>query len=521
MVEEMARQLSMATRRELKDAIRQRYLGSSDRRERRQILAEFVRVTGYHRKHALRVLNRSSAPAKPRQRERLYDVAVHQALALLWDAADRICGKRLRVLIPVLIEAMERHGHLHLRSRLLEISAATIDRLLRPEREATGRMRRRRWGTSSAVRQSVPVRTFAEWGDPPPGYFECDLVEHCGGVKEGGNFVHTLTLTDIHSGWTECAALAVREQSLVVEGINAVSQRLPFALLGLDTDNDSAFMNETLQGYCSQHRIEWTRSRAYLKNDQAWVEQKNGAVVRRLAGYGRLSGLAAAGALQALYESARLYVNFFQPSFKLASKQRDGALVRKRYHPPLTPYQRLLASDPIDETVKQRLREQFAILDPVALLRIIRAAQRELSSLSNRDTGVAGSPDQPQYLTAFATAWHSDYRAPKERRKNTTKHWWRNRTDPFADSWPLVESWLMAEPNLAASELLTRLRQLLPDLYPTGAQLRTLQRRVKAWRAERARQLVFAAISTTEAQGCDYRFINRKLENSGESEKGN
>ncbi len=370
---------------------------------------------------------------------------MHQALAVLWEAADRICGKRLRVLLPVLIEAMERHGHLQLdpvvRSRLLDISAATIDRLLRPEREATGRMRRRRWGTGSAVRQSVPVRTFADWGDPPPGYFECDLVEHCGGVKNGGNFVHTLTLTDIHSGWTECVALVVREQSLVVEGISAVAKCLPFALRGLDTDNDSAFMNETLQG-CQRNNIEWTRSRAYRKNDQAWVEQKNGAVVRRLAGYGRLSGLAAAPVLQRLYESARLYVNFFQPSFKLASKQRDGALVRKRYHPPLAPYQRLLASDRIDETVKHHLREQFAALDPVALLTTIRAAQHELSILTNRDAGAAGSPDQPEYLAAFATAWHSDYRAPKGQRKNTTKHWWRSRADPFVESWPMVEGWL-------------------------------------------------------------------------------
>src|SRR5215472_6024058 len=498
----MARQLSMATRRELKDAIRQQYQAATEGRERRQILAIFVRVTGYHRKHALCVLNQSPTVLSPRQRERRYDEAVHQALAGLWEAADRICGKRLKVLIPVLIEAMEHHGHLQLdsvvRSRLLDISAATIDRLLGPEREATGRLRRRRWGAGSAIRQSVPVRTFAEWGEPPPGYFECDMVEHCGGVKEGGNFVHTLTLTDIHSGWTECAALTVREQSLVVEGISAVTRVLPFALRSLDTDNDSAFMNESLQHYCQQHRIEWTRSRAYRKNDQAWVEQKNGAVVRRLAGYGRLSGLAAAAALQRLYESARLYVNFFQPSFKLASKQRDGARVRKRYHPPLAPYQRLLASSRIDETVKQRLREQFAALDPVGLLTTIRAAQHELSTLSNRDTGAVGFPDQPEYLTAFATAWHSDYRAPKERRKTTTKHWWRTRPDPFAESWPMVEGWLVAEPNLAAGELLTRLRQQLPDLYPTGAQLRTLQRRVKAWRAERARRLVFATTAWQE-----------------------
>lgn len=492
----------MATRRELKNAVRQRYQGSSDRRERRQILAEFVRVTGYHRKHALRVVNHSPTASTARQRERVYDEAVHQALAVLWEAADRICGKRLRVLLPVLIEAMERHGHLQLdlvvKSRLLDISAATIDRLLRPQREATGRVRRRRWGAGSAVRQSVPVRTFADWGNPAPGYLECDLVEHCGGAKNGGNFVHTLTLTDIHSGWTECAALVVREQSLVVEGISAVAMCLPFTLRGLDTDNDSAFMNETLQGYCQRNNIAWTRSRAYRKNDQAWVEQKNGAVVRRLAGYGRLSGLAAARVLQRLYESARLYVNFFQPSFKLASKQRDGALVRKRYHPPLAPYQRLLACDRIDETIKQRLREQFAALDPVALLTTIRAAQRELSILTNRDAGAAGSPDQPEYLVAFATAWHSDYRAPKGRRKTTTKHWWRSRADPFAESWPMVEGWLAAQPNLTAAQLLTQLRQRLPDLYPTGAQLRTLQRRIKAWRAERARELVFAAASAAQ-----------------------
>jgi hypothetical protein len=486
----------MATRRELKDAVGERYRTAKGS-ERRQILNEFVKVTGYHRKHALCVLSRQPAPQRRRARERLYDEAVHQALTVLWEAADRICGKRLKVLIPVLIDAMQRHGHLKLdavvRTRLLSVSAATIDRLLCPQREAAGRARRRRWGAGSAIRQSVPVRTFADWGDPPPGYCECDMVEHCGGVKEGGNFVHTLTLTDIHSGWTECAALAIREQSLVVEGISAIAQRLPFTLRGLDTDNDSAFMSETLQGYCEQHRIEWTRSRAYHKNDQAWVEQKNGAVVRRLAGYGRLSGLAAAGALQRLYESARLYVNFFQPSFKLASKQRSGAQVQKRYHPPLTPYQRLLASDAVNEQLKHRLREQFAALDPVALLRTIREAQEELVEVNpvTPETSTLTSQQRSEYFGAFATAWHSNYRAPKGRKK-VAKHWWRTRSDPFAASWPMLENWLMAEPNITAKELMARLSNQLPDLYPTGAQLRSLQRRVKAWRVKWARQLVFA-----------------------------
>src|SRR5712691_5862276 len=364
----MARRLSMATRRELKEAIGQRYRAAGGQ-ERRQILDEFARVTGYHRKHALRVLNRPFVPGSARARKRLYDEAVRQALALLWEAADRICGKRLKALLPVLIESMERHGHLELdplvRSRLLAISAATMDRLLRPVRQASGRARRRRWGVGSAIKQSVPVRTFADWGEPPPGYCEGDMVEHCGGVKVGGNYVHTLTLTDIHSGWTECAALVVREQSLVVQGISAIRRQLPFLLRGLDTDNDSAFMNETLQSYCREHQLEWTRSRAYRKNDQAWVEQKNGAALGRL------------------YQSARLYVNFFQPSFKLASKQRDGALVRRRYHPPLTPYQRLLASPYVDEVVKHQLRPRFATLDPVALLKAIRDTQQEFAAVGD------------------------------------------------------------------------------------------------------------------------------------------
>lgn len=490
----------MATRRELKDEIRERYQATTERRERRRMLSEFISVTGYHRKHALRVLNRSPATRCDRVRERLYDEAVHQALRVLWETSDRICGKRLRALIPSLVEAMQRHGHLQLdpavRSKLLDISAASIDRLLSHEREATGRARRRRWGAGSAIRQSVPVRTFADWGDPPPGYVECDMVEHCGGMKEGGNFVHTLTLTDIHSGWTECVALAVREQSLVVQGIDAIAQRLPFPLRGLDTDNDSAFMNDTLQRYCRDHGIEWTRSRAYHKNDQAWVEQKNGAVVRRLAGYGRLSGLAAAATLQRLYESARLYVNFFQPSFKLASKERNGAAVYKRYHPPLTPYQRLLTSDSVDEAVQQRLGAQFAALDPVALLNTIREAQRELMTLSDRSDGAALSSAQSDYFAAFATAWHSSNRTPKSaRRKMTAERWWRTRADPFAESWSLVEGWLVAEPNVTAKELMARLIGRLPDLYPTSVQLRTLQRRVKAWRSQWAHQLVFAANS--------------------------
>ena len=272
----------MATRKELNEAVGGRYREASTG-EKSVILDEFVAVTGYHRKHAIRVLGDegklSSAPRE--RRHRLYDEAVRQALIVLWEASDRVCGKRLKVLVPVLIDSMQRHGHLDLHpeveAKLLRVSASTIDRALGQTRAHVDGQRRRRPGVGAAIRRSVPVRTFADWRDPPPGFFEMDMVEHCGGAKTDGDFVHTLVLTDIASGWTECVAMPVRNQSLVVEALSMAAADLPFAMLGVDSDNDSAFMNETVFEHCRKHRLEQTRSRAYKKNDQAWVEQKNGA----------------------------------------------------------------------------------------------------------------------------------------------------------------------------------------------------------------------------------------------------
>lgn len=492
----------MATRREVVKAVTERYRGAPAG-EKSKILDEFVAVTGYHRKHAIRVLT-SETPAgdpTPRPRHRLYDEAVRQALVVLWEAADRVCGKRLKALLPALIDAMERHGHLDLdsevRSRLLQVSASTIDRTLLPARSHIDGSRRRRPGVGSAIRCSIPVRTFADWRDPPPGFLEIDMVEHCGGPKTDGDFVHTLVLTDIASGWTECIAMPVRDQSLVVEAIRAAAAVLPFPMRGIDSDNDSAFMNETLFEHCRANRLEQTRSRAYKKNDQAWVEQKNGAIVRRLVGYGRLSGLRATQQLARLYRASRLYVNFFQPSFKLKSKTRDGARVSKVYHAPLTPCDRLLASDSVDEIVKQRLREQFAGLDPVRLLSDIRAAQRVI-----RDLATGGSlrvPPNPAtdlaaFLSSLGTAWKDGEVRPTHRRQAGSPRWWRTRADPFLDAWPLVEGWLMKEPTTTAKELLQRLAEMLPDVYAGKAQLRTLQRRIKTWRAERAKDLVLGKL---------------------------
>ena len=281
------RRVSMATRDELIAALSRRY-GEVGRIDRGRILDEFVAVTGYHRKHAMRVLRSGVAGSRhgARPGRRIYDEAVREGLILLWEASDRVCGKRLKALLPVLIEAMERHGRLELdpvvRAGVLAMSAATIDRALVPCREASG-VRRRRSAGPPSIRREIPVRTFADWCDPPPGFVEADLVVHSG-PSTRGSYVQTLVLTDIASGWTECAPLLVREQHLLTEVLEKLKAALPFALAGIDTDNDTVFINETVKAYCEGNRIEFTRCRPYRKNDQAHVEQKNGAVVRRLVG---------------------------------------------------------------------------------------------------------------------------------------------------------------------------------------------------------------------------------------------
>ena len=204
----------MASRRELTEAIAGRYR-VADRHEKQKILDEFTEVTGFHRKHAIRLLRqKAKTGAVVRIRSRLYDEAVVQALTILWEAADRICGKRLKPAIPALVEAMERHGHLALapevRERVFTVSAATIDRLLSSAREAS-RQGRRRTTINTPLRKSIAIRTFSDWNDPPPGFFEMDMVAHCG-KSVAGRHVHSLVLTDIASGWTEACALVIRSR---------------------------------------------------------------------------------------------------------------------------------------------------------------------------------------------------------------------------------------------------------------------------------------------------------------------
>jgi hypothetical protein len=504
----MAGQISMGARREIKSATAERYRVAG-RAEKGRILDELCKVTGWHRKHAVRALaNRPAAPPEARQqRTSTYDVIVKDALTALWEASDRICGKRLKVMIPILLPALERHGRLKLgaadRVLVLAVSAATIDRLLADTKIAAAGGKRRRVGFYSAIRREVPIRTFNDWQDPPPGFCEIDMVAH-GGTSVAGAFIQTLTMVDVATGWTECLPLVTREGSLVVEAIKRAQTLFPWIILGADFDNDSAFMNDIVVPWCRAQKIEVTRSRAYKKNDQAFVEQKNGAVVRRLMGYGRFDGIETAQVMARLYAAARLHVNFFQPSFKLKEKRREGAKVIKRYHAPASPYERALAHRHVSRKIKQRLRAQYRTLDPVVLLSEIRAAQEELGRrIDRRGLAAAAQMQLPiSKATDFAQTLGMSIEAGEPRgthRRAKGKYKTRVRMPSKLDPHlATIEDWLAAEPQLTALAIVGRLAQRDADQFGPK-QHSIVQRLLKALRRKAAERLI-AATTTGAAE---------------------
>jgi hypothetical protein len=373
--------MSRGSVKEYTEAVRRRYR-EAGRREKGVILEEFTEVTGYHRKAVIRLLGRGTGPPGKRLgRPRRYRGEVVEALRRAWEAADHVCGKRLKPFLPELVGVLVRHGDLkvseEVAERLGEISAATIDRVLKPYR---GRRIRRPLSTTrpgSLLKRSIPIRTFSEWDEGEPGFMEVDLVAHCGESTEGF-YVNTLCGVDIRTGWVECQEIWGKGQHRVRAGVHRMRGRLPFRLLGLDSDNGSEFINHRLYAYCQEEGITFTRSRPYKKNDSAHVEQKNWTVVRRVIGYDRYSSRAALAQLGRVYSYLRLYVNFFQPVMKLKHKSREGAKVRKVYDEARTPYQRVLESGALEPEQRESLERLYRSLSPVRLLDDI---ERELQKL--------------------------------------------------------------------------------------------------------------------------------------------
>jgi len=316
-----------------------------------------------------------------------------------------------------------------------------------------------------------------------------------------GTFLWSLVATDVCSGWTEAVPLVAREQFLVIEGLAVMRRQFPVPIRGIDTDNDSAFINETLQGYCQEQHLEFTRLRAYQKNDQAWIEQKNGSVIRRFVGYHRFSGLVAGQCLARLYRAVRLDVNYFHPSFKLQSKTREGAKVKKRFHKPATPCDRLLAHGSVSTAAKAALRAEFAELDPLEILHQIRECQSALVALNSGDLGQGAERESLEaFLAKLPELWREGEARPTHRSEPTSPRSWRTRNDPFERVWSEILLWLQQDPDSTAKSLMERLQKEYPGQLAEG-QLRTLQRRIQEWRQVMARTLVDVCLGGKEGTG--------------------
>ena len=366
--------MSKRSKRELTEEIQPRYL-KAGKVEKIKILDEYTSATGYHRKYAIKLLKHGLKRKgyKKVGRKKTYQGEVVEILEKIWETCGKICSKRLHPFLPEMVSVLEREGELscssEMKALLLSMSRSTIDRCLKNARYTSPK------GISTTkpgtlLKKMIPVRTWHDWDDTRPGFMEMDLVAHCGD-NAAGLFIYTLTAVDVATGWTECLAIPNKTQIAVSNAIRAMRLRLPFPLLGIDCDNGSEFINDLLYRYCLEEKITFTRSRPYKKNDQAYVEQKNGSVVRNTVGYDRFETEEDLRLLQLVYEYLHVYVNFFQPVMKLIRKERVDGKTVKVYDLATSPYRRALASFDVAFADKASLSNLYVHLNPVTLRRNI------------------------------------------------------------------------------------------------------------------------------------------------------
>jgi hypothetical protein len=360
------------------------------------ILEEFAALTGYNRCYAAyllriqgkkRYIDRNTVivadvgKKRVSPRKRFYDELVITVLVKIWLIMDCLCGKRLAPILPELVPLLKKHKEITLdkttENKLLTISAATIDRLLKPEKKKHQIKGRSHTKPGTLLKHQIPIRTFSEWNEQRPGFVEIDLVGHDGGDSHG-EFAQTLTVTDVCTGWTDMQAVKNKAQCWVFEALKDIRDRLPFDLLGIDSDNGGEFINDQLYRYCIQEKITFTRARSYRKNDNCFVEQKNYSVIRRAVGYMRHDTSEELHLLNELYWHLRLYSNHFHPVMKLLEKTKVGSKVKKKYDKPQTPSQRVIASPHIPKEVIKWLSHEHDKLNPAELKRNITRLQNRL-----------------------------------------------------------------------------------------------------------------------------------------------
>ena len=353
------------------------------KKEKSELLNRIVKTTGYSRKHIMEILPN---PPKVRKRKKRIQkskyLQVLKPLRILWAVSNYACGKRLKPLLPSLIAALRRHKELIVapveRKLLLQISSATIDRMLTHDRKRINIKGRSRTKPGSLLKHQIPIKMWTDWDNTVPGFVEIDSVHHCG-TSLYGDYIYTLDTTDVSTGWNECCAHLGKGEYRTIQALETIRQRLPFKLLGIDFDCGGEFVNWHLVRYCQNNKITYTRARETIKNDQAYIEQQNYSVVRRFVGYQRLDTEEQLKTVSKLYELLSDYQNFFQPGMRLKTKVRDGARVTRKYDTPLTAYQRLLKRKDIPKETKQKLRIRYKKLNPKKLLLEITNLGKNLS----------------------------------------------------------------------------------------------------------------------------------------------
>lgn len=396
----------------------------ASKKRKGELLDWLVELTGYNRSYAARVLRQRAKPKvvgrlrdgggevilvedertkrkKRRRKPRKYGKEVLDTLEKIWMICDCVCGKRLAPYLPEIIPVLEQWGELEIEeevgAKLMEISPATIDRLLAPVKKRYRFRPRSTTKPGTLLKNQIPIRTSSEWDEGRPGFVEVDLVSHDGGNPRG-DFAQTLDLTDVCTGWTETRAVKNKARVWVFEALQEVRERLPFELLGIDSDNGGEFINGHLVRFCDENKITFTHSRPYRKNDNCYVEQKNYSVVRRAVGYWRYDTEEELLVLNQLYDRLRLYTNYFQPVMKLLEKTRVGSKVRKKYDQARTPYRRVLESSFISREAKEDLQREYAKLNPVELKREIMGLQDRLGELARLKRGASVEEQKTEAL---------------------------------------------------------------------------------------------------------------------------
>ena len=430
--------MSPQAKREYFQMMHVRYHKAKNRKEKSEMVSEFSRSHDCHRKHALRLLNGpvpSVEGPNRKKRELLYSARVISILESVWQAAGYPWSVRLKAIVELWLPWIRERFSVSAEEEkhLLRISPAQIDRRLKGRKLW---IKRQVYGSTKAgaiLKHQIPISTDC-WNIRAPGFIESDLVSHCGG-NASGLFAHTLNWTDIQSQWMESRALLGRGQFDVLAASASMNEALPFRLRGLDCDNDGSFINEHLFGYCKVHKIQFTRSRPYKKNDNAHIEQKNNTHVRQVLGYVRYDTPQAVEAINELYtHELRIFQNYFQPSVKLIKKIRIGSKVKKKYDDPQTPYQRLVKSGKADLQKLEVFRLQARAWDPFRLSEVIEEKLLRVYALASKTPrkwmpAPAHKPKMPAfpsplpvqsalYPLLFSTSPVADYRRIYDREKS-------------------------------------------------------------------------------------------------------